>query len=166
MEYFDIGLALTEHQRQYFIQYHEENKQDYYKHEVGEDYTNLDMLFFSLDPVLEEVFSMFALRPTRASLMHVAPHAEIVPHVDGTEYQRLTAVVFPLAPTAQNFAPTSLYKDENASHYHSDCYAFNTQALHGVKNNEYDRLALQLWYPQPFEDLKILHSIGKFIVSD
>lgn len=166
MDHFDIDLSLTEDQRQYFIDFHHSNKEDYYKHTVGEDYTNLDMLFFSLDPVVEEVFSMFALRPARASLMHVAPNAVIVPHVDGTEYQRLTAVVFPLAPTAQNFAPTILYKDENESHLHFDCYAFSTQVTHGVRNNEHDRLALQLWYPQPIEALETLHSIGRFLVSD
>lgn len=155
MDFFKIDLSLTEEQTAYFLRYHQEHYDDYYKHTVGEDYTNLDILFMhhEHDPVVKEVLANFPHQPAKVSLMHVAPHAEIVPHVDGTDYPRLSAVMFQLGKPAQIFAPTILYKDENETHLHYDCYAFSTQTLHGVKNNEHDRVALQLWYPEKIEKL-------------
>jgi hypothetical protein len=165
MDHFIIDTSLTEEQRGYLIDHHRECQAAYYKHTVGSDYTNLDMLFMFEDPIVAEIASSFSLPPSRATLMHVAPNATIVPHVDGTEYQRLSAVVFPLLPSCDNFAPTILYKDENASHLRSECYVFSTHTLHGVENNDNSRLALQLWYSESVEELYELQKNGKFFLS-
>lgn len=165
MDHFYIDTRLTESQSSYLIEQHHKSRDAYYCHVVGSDYTNLDMLFMLSDPVVEEIASSFAVAPSRASLMYVAPNATIVPHVDGTEYQRLSAVVFPLLPSCDNFAPTILYKDENASHLRSECYVFSTQTLHGVENNDNPRLALQLWYSESVEELYELQKNGNFFLS-
>ena len=157
MEHFEVDITLHRNLVEHLWSIHNQRTDDYIKHTVNEDYTNLDILI--LDPneyyALEALADTFPVKPTRMSLMYVAPNAVIVPHVDGKDYGRNTAVVFPLVKDGKSFAPTSIYKDANASHLQYDnAYAFSTQVMHGVENNENERLALQVWFEEDCSTLK------------
>lgn len=159
MDHFNIDVTLHPNLIDLLWSKHRQHKAEYIKHTVGEDYTNLDILILESDEAIDTVVNQFPVKPTRKSLMYIAPNATVVPHVDGTEYGRNSVVCFPLPKAGEKFAPTSLYKDENASHLHYDnAYAFSTQAMHGVENNENERLSLQLWFEEDIATLyKLIH---------
>ena len=158
MNYFVIDARLTEKQAGALIAVSRQRSSEFHQHNNGIDYTHLDILLMEDDHTVNEIVEMFAVKPTAASLMRVPANARIVPHVDGKNYPRKTAVVFPLREVGKKFAPTSFYKDANDSHSYSDspdvnCYAFSTEVLHGVENTEHDRFSLQLWYDIPIKTL-------------
>jgi len=155
MNHFIIDAKLTLDQQEALVQYARRHATEFHMHSVGVDYTNLDIMLLIDNPTASQVIEQFSIKPTHISLMRVAPNATIVPHVDGKDYQRLSVVVFPILPSGKKFAPTSFYKDANDSYsYSSECYAFDTQQMHGVENNDHHRLSLQLWYDIPLTDLK------------
>ena len=163
MEHFEVDITLHPNLVDLLWSTHRQRIDDYHKHTVGEDYTNLDILILDSNEALDTLANKFPVRPTRMSLMYVAPNAVIVPHVDGKDYGRNTAVVFPLVQVGKCFAPTTLYKVENDSHSHLDydnAYAFSTQVMHGVENNENERLALQLWFEEDCDTLKNLMDLN------
>lgn len=113
--------------------------------------STLDVLVLSQNEELELLAEKFPVRPTKMALFHLAPNAVIAPHKDADWYGRNTAVVFPLS---NSFAPTIIYEDGNQSYTnYPDAYAFSTQAVHGVENNEHERLSLQLWFKENCEEL-------------
>jgi hypothetical protein len=112
-----------------------------------------------------QVRSIFHADPTEVTLMRIKAGQEVVPHVDGEQYRRMTSVVFPLIPAGtEKYAPCTMYMDAGTFDLPwVPCYAFNTQVKHGVKNNEYDRYNLQLWFDMPIEEFFELYQSGQLI---
>ena len=112
-----------------------------------------------------QVRSLFNADPTEVTLMRIKAGHEVVPHVDGEQYGRMTSVVFPLIPAGtKKYAPCTMYMDAGTFDLPwVPCYAFNTQIKHGVKNNEYDRYNLQLWFDMPIVEFFEFYQSGQLI---
>ncbi len=159
MNHFVIDAKLTEDQKETLGHLAKKHEQEFHLHKdkTGIDYTHLDIMILNDNPVADKVAEQFSVKPNRVSLMRVAPNATIVPHVDGKDYQRLSAIVFPILPVMEDFTPTSFYHAGNGNKkysHSSECYAFDTQQMHGVENNDNYRLSLQLWYDMSLTELK------------
>lgn len=164
MNHFQVDIVMRPSVVQLLWSIHHARLDEYNKFTVGEDNPNaleseipestLDVLVLEPHKELNELAEKFPVRPTKMALFHLAPNAVIVPHVDADWYGRNTAVVFPLSSP---FAPTIVYEDGNPSYTnYPDAYAFSTQAMHGVENNEHERLSLQLWFKENCDELKTL----------
>lgn len=151
MNHFQVDIVLRPSVVKLLWSIHHARLDEYNKLNVPNSSSSLDVLVLPQNEELELISEKFPVRPTRIALFHLAPNAVIAPHTDADWYGRNTAVVFPLS---NSFTPTIIYEDGNQSYTnYPDAYAFSTQAVHGVENNEHERLSLQLWFKENCEEL-------------
>jgi len=131
-----------------------ENTPEHYSSKSGKP-TNL---FFIEDEnkLLDKVVDQFKYKPNNALFLYVRPNDYVAPHTDGKIYKRDTTIIIPLAPDENNYATVDGVP-------YSSCYAFNTQIKHSLKNNEYERVSIQLQYEEPIYEIKLLHISGELI---
>lgn len=165
--HFRVDINLCPSLVQLLWSIHHDRFDEYNKHvasTVGDNYnsplessnssSNLNVLVLKPHEQLTLLAEKFPVKPTRMALFYLAPNAVVEPHVDADWYGRNTAVVFPLS---KPFAPTIMYEDDVPTYTdYPNAYAFSTQSVHGVENNEHERLSLQLWFKENCDELKDL----------
>lgn len=161
MIYFDLNTRLYPQQVERLLNL----EHAYWDHKTYGDDTNLDIALLDDKDLNGEIRSMFLVDPTVVTMMRIQAGKEVVPHVDAPEHKRLTAVVFPLKPGGDEYAPCKIYMDKGTYEIGwRSCYAFNTQIEHGVKNDtEHDRFNLQVWFNLPIADLFDLYKSDNLI---
>lgn len=151
MKYFKINLTLEEKIKQDLILFAKSNKDQYYKHlsTKSNTYTNLNFLF-THHPLYDIISKMVPVKGDNVCLLHIDKHKVITPHTDGKHLKRDTVVIFPLWPSKDNYSRCIVEGEEIP---YNSCYAFNTQRIHWIENNNYERISLQIFYNTQIEDL-------------
>jgi hypothetical protein len=86
------------------------------------------------------------------TIMFNKPFFRILPHIDKeSENHRKSCLTFPLYPDVEHFAPTIFYDDKQKEIYRytykqNTAVILNTRIMHGVVNNQFKRISLQLAY--------------------
>jgi hypothetical protein len=86
------------------------------------------------------------------TLMLNKPYFKILPHIDwASDKHRKSCLTFPLYPDPPHFAPTIFYDSSHNEIYrynykHNTAVILDTRIMHGMINNAYKRISLQLTY--------------------
>jgi len=108
------------------------------------------------DKLLNKVSSQFKYKPNDVLFLYVRPNDYVAPHTDGKIYKRNTTIIIPLVPNKDNYVTADGIP-------YSSCYAFNTQIKHSLKNNEYERISIQLQYEEPIDEIYLMYKSGELI---
>lgn len=151
MKYFKINKALDLDLKRELVLFAKSNAKKYYQHDstISGTYTNLNFLFTE-HKSYDIINKMFPVEGNTIALLNIAPNKIIEPHTDGVELKRDTCIIFPLWPDKEKYAPC--FVDDQPIPY-MDCYAFSTQNTHWIRNNEFERFSLQIFYDMKIEEL-------------
>jgi hypothetical protein len=112
------------------------------------------------DKLLGKVNSKFKHKPNRSFFLYIHPNHYVAPHTDGKIYKRDTTIIIPLSPDKDNYAGAISGGEEVP---YMDCYAFSTQIMHSVKNNDNERISIQLEYGESIEEMYLMYKSGELI---
>lgn len=145
MDWFNIPqLKLDNNTRSELLTLADLNTHEFYDHYSADKgrYTNLQFLFRDrVNELAEKVTELFIEKPIKSAVLRVLPNKEVYWHVDHVKFQRKTVIIFPLSPSASEYAPCETI---NGHVPYMDCYAFSTMVRHRVVNNSYTRISFQL----------------------
>ena len=150
---------------------------EHYRHRPKDDNDervdhNLDIVFYSADKPMhwEYVRSLFKIEPNAITMMHIPANKVVPEHSDNVAYQRQSAVVYPLSPAPEHYAPclsvAQIKSDGSVGADpipYSSCYAFDTKQRHSVINNEFERFAVQIWFDIDLPDLHFIYGNGDLL---
>jgi hypothetical protein len=96
----------------------------------------------------------------RVSVCKMNPNVSVPFHIDTQKaaaaapalrgMNRKCSILFPIMPEPENYITTCF--EQGPSPYH-ECMLINTSVNHGLQNNGYFRINLQLWIGQSFEEV-------------
>lgn len=157
MEWFEINLCLDTDIKKQLIDISLYSEK-YYKHNSTKSKYSTNLEFLITDdiyPIIPSLLSKFKIKPRRVSIVRILPNKLVDWHTDSPTFKRSTVIIFPLLPILSKYAAC---ETESGPIEPKNCYAFNTNILHRVKNNDNTRLNLQLFFE---EDIVTIFEIYK-----
>ena len=88
------------------------------------------------------------------------PNAFIFPHVDDS-LSRTSCITWALSPEIENFSPVKYYNSYNENdlneikYYSEKPLILNTRNIHSMKNNNFERISVQLCLSNTIEELAL-----------
>lgn len=159
MDYFRINFELPLELREQILEFSRSYEWVQCFGSNSSIYMNMDGIELSKD-LSNQVTSYFKMKPNMCALTRIPPKKEVLPHIDGDViYTRNSVIMFPLQPYSLDYAPYHAIESGEYVSF-SPCFVVATSHIHGVKNNEYERINLQLSYGLEIEDMYEAHCQG------
>lgn len=129
---------------------------------LTELYVSSDVGKGGIQPTVETEYLKSIINPkfkvNAVVFLKFMPNADIFPHTDDS-ILRTSCITWALSPEEKDFAPVIYHKGDRKDtideikYYTDKPLILNTQKMHSMKNNSFERISIQLCITEPIEEL-------------